>query len=178
MGVIIMNAQYSWFARGACRGLLPGPVEEVSLSQFAQTPPGLRWIIVAAALAAMTAAGAANPGEAPFLAENRAAMATMMRHMTVKPSGDVDRDFMAMMIPHHQGAIDMARAELRYGHDERLHRIAQEIIVDQQQEIAAMRLALREPLPPSSHAVDEGPKAAAEGTPSSTQPMKSEGSSK
>jgi hypothetical protein len=175
MGVIIMNAQYSWFARGACRELRRASVEEVCLLQ---APLGLRWIIVAAALAAMTATEAANPGEAPFLAENQASMATMMRHMTVKPSGDVDRDFIAMMIPHHQGAIDMARAELRYGHDERLHRIAQEIIVDQQQEIAAMRLALGEPLPPSSHASDEGPKATADGTSSSTQPMKSEGSSK
>ena len=52
-----------------------------------------------------------------------------------------------MMIPHHQGAIDMAVAELRYGKNEQLRRIAQEIIVDQQQEIAAMRLALGEPLP-------------------------------
>ena len=53
-----------------------------------------------------------------------------------------------MMIPHHQGAIDMAQAELRYGKNEQLRRIAQEIIVEQQQEIAAMRLALGQPLPP------------------------------
>jgi uncharacterized protein (DUF305 family) len=46
------------------------------------------------------------------------------------------------MVPHHQGAIDMAVAELRYGTDPRLKRIAQGIIVEQQQEIAAMRLAL------------------------------------
>ena len=58
-------------------------------------------------------------------------------------------DFAAMMIPHHQGAIDMAVAELRHGHNERLKRIAQEIIVDQQQEIAAMRLALGQKLPAS-----------------------------
>ena len=61
-------------------------------------------------------------------------------------------DFAAMMIPHHQGAIDMAVAELRHGHNERLKRIAQEIIVDQQQEIAAMRLALGQKLPPSAPA--------------------------
>ena len=54
-----------------------------------------------------------------------------------------------MMVPHHQGAIDMALAVLRYGHNERLRRMAQEIIVTQQQEIAAMRLAIGEPLPPS-----------------------------
>jgi len=88
--------------------------------------------------------------EAPFMAENDAAMTKMMKDMSVKPTGDVDRDFVAMMVPHHQGAIDMALAELRYGHDERLRRIAQEIVVEQQQEIAAMRLALGQPLPPST----------------------------
>ena len=75
-----------------------------------------------------------------------------MAGMDVKPTGDVDADFAAMMIPHHQGAIDMALAELRYGKNEQLRRIAQEIIVDQQQEIAAMRLALGQPLPPSAPA--------------------------
>ena len=68
----------------------------------------------------------------------------MMTDMVIRPSGDVDRDFVAMMVPHHQGAIDMARAELRYGRNEQLRRIAQEIIVTQQQEIAAMRLALEQ----------------------------------
>ena len=93
-----------------------------------------------------------SASEAPFLAENAAAMDKMMADMAVKPTGDVDGDFVAMMIPHHQGAIDMAVADLRYGHNEQLRRIAQEIIVDQQQEIAAMRLALGEPLPPSAAA--------------------------
>jgi uncharacterized protein (DUF305 family) len=63
--------------------------------------------------------------------------------------GDVDRDFVAMMIPHHQGAIDMAQAELRHGGNEQLRRIAQGIIVEQQQEVVAMHLALGQPLPPS-----------------------------
>ncbi|MEZ2131022.1 MULTISPECIES: DUF305 domain-containing protein [unclassified Sinorhizobium] len=90
--------------------------------------------------------------EKPFLAENDAAMTKMMNGMAVKPTGDVDRDFVEMMIPHHQGAIDMAQALLRYGKNEQLRRIAQEIIVDQQQEIAAMRLALGDPLPPSAAA--------------------------
>ena len=83
--------------------------------------------------------------EAPFLAENNAAMDKMMADMAVKPTGDVDHDFVEMMVPHHRGAIDMARAVLRYGHNEQLRRLAQEIIVTQQQEIAAMRLALGEP---------------------------------
>jgi uncharacterized protein (DUF305 family) len=91
-------------------------------------------------------------GEAPFLAENDAAMAKMMQDMAAKPTGDVDRDFVAMMAPHHQGAIDMAKALLRYGRNEQLKRMAQEIIVTQQQEIAAMHLAIGEPLPLSTPA--------------------------
>ena len=94
----------------------------------------------------------AFPQEAPFLAENAAAMNKMMADMDVKPNGDVDADFVAMMIPHHQGAIDMALAVLRYGYNEQIRRIAQEIIVEQQQEIAAMRLAMGQPLPPSAPA--------------------------
>lgn len=87
--------------------------------------------------------------ETPFLSENDAAMTRMMADMSVKPTGDVDHDFVEMMIPHHQGAIDMAKTLLKYGKNEQLRRLAQEIIVTQQQEIAAMRLALGEPLPPS-----------------------------
>ena len=87
--------------------------------------------------------------EAPFLAENDAAMKKMMNDMAVQPTGDVDSDFVAMMVPHHQGAIDMAIAVLRYGRNAQIRRLAQEIIVTQQQEIAAMRLAVGEPLPPS-----------------------------
>jgi uncharacterized protein (DUF305 family) len=87
-----------------------------------------------------------RPGGAadePFVAASGAAMEQMMKAMgAMRPSGDVDRDFVAMMIPHHQSAIDMAQAELRYGKNEQLRRMAQEIVVTQQQEIAAMRLAL------------------------------------
>jgi len=73
------------------------------------------------------------------------AVARMHGAMDLPFTGDVDRDFARMMIPHHQGAIDMAVAELRFGKDERLRRLAQEIIVDQQQEIAFMHLALGDP---------------------------------
>jgi uncharacterized protein (DUF305 family) len=90
------------------------------------------------------AAVAVDPDEKPFLAENQAAMMKMMAAMKVKPTGDIDRDFVDMMVPHHQGAIDMARAELRYGHNEELRRIAQGIVDSQQPEIAAMRRAAGE----------------------------------
>src|SRR5258708_40046721 len=87
----------------------------------------------------------ATVGEKSFLDENEAAMTKMMNDMAAKPTGDIDRDFVAMMTPHHQGAIDMAVIERRYGKNEQLRRIAQEIIVDQMQEIAAMKLAIGEP---------------------------------
>jgi uncharacterized protein (DUF305 family) len=83
-----------------------------------------------------------HPAEAAFLAENDAAMAKMMRDMTVQPTGDIDRDFVAMMVPHHQGAIDMAQAVLRYGKNERIRRLAQEIVIEQAQEITAMHRAV------------------------------------
>jgi uncharacterized protein (DUF305 family) len=86
-----------------------------------------------------------------------AAMATMMAGMHRSLSGDSDRDFVAMMVPHHQGAIDMAIAELRYGTNPQLRRIAQEIIIEQQQEISAMHLALGEPLPPGAPAPTQQP---------------------
>ena len=92
---------------------------------------------------------AAISDESAFLAENEAAMTTMMNAMEAKPTGDIDRDFVAMMAPHHQGAIDMAIIELRYGKNEQLRRLAQEIIVSQTQEIAAMKLAIGEQVPAS-----------------------------
>jgi hypothetical protein len=95
--------------------------------------------------------------EADFLAANNAAMNKMMADMTVAPTGDIDRDFVAMMVPHHQGAIDMALTILRFGKSEQLKRLAQEIIVTQQQEIAAMKLAVGEPLPPSLPAPTQVP---------------------
>jgi hypothetical protein len=109
----------------------------------------------AVALSGVAACLAATPAEAPFMAENDAAMTKMMAAMAIKPSGDVDHDFVAMMAPHHQGAIDMAQAELRHGNNEQLRRLAQEIIVTQQQEIAAMKLALGLPLPTSLPSPDQ-----------------------
>ena len=103
------------------------------------------------------ASSLATSMESLFLAENNAAMTKMMAAMDVKPSGDVDADFVATMVPHHQGAIDMAQAELRYGRNEQLRRIAREIIATQRDEIAAMRLAMGPPLPPSGPSHDQPP---------------------
>src|SRR3979490_2294830 len=80
--------------------------------------------------------------EEPFVSEAAAAMNKMMADMTTKPTGDVGRDFVAMMVPHHQGAVDMAKAELQYGHNEKLRRLAREIVANQQREITEMRSAI------------------------------------
>ncbi|HEX8533409.1 MAG TPA: DUF305 domain-containing protein [Allosphingosinicella sp.] len=71
-----------------------------------------------------------------------AAMHRMHRDMQVPSSGSVDRDFAAMMIPHHRAAVEMAELQLRYGADQRLRRLAQGIIVEQKQEIAVMEEVL------------------------------------
>ncbi len=115
-------------------------------------------ILVAASLGWAAPLAASTLADS-FMSENDAAMSRMMAAMDIKPTGDVDRDFVEMMIPHHQGGIDMAVAELRYGKNEQLRRVAQEIIVEQQQEIAAMRLALGDPLPPAGAAPTGPPPA-------------------
>lgn len=91
---------------------------------------------------ASTCAGAAQVDS--FAEAMRGSMARMHAAMMVAPSGNADRDFAAMMIPHHQGAVDMAEAELKYGKDERLRRLAQGIIVEQRQEMMVMQGILAE----------------------------------
>jgi uncharacterized protein (DUF305 family) len=73
------------------------------------------------------------------------AMSVMHKGMHSAPyTGDPDRDFVTMMIPHHQGAIDMAKALLLYGKDPQMRRLAQEIITDQQSEIQLMQFWLKQ----------------------------------
>jgi uncharacterized protein (DUF305 family) len=67
-------------------------------------------------------------------------MKEMQRQMADAPmTGNPDQDFVAMMIPHHEGAIDMAEVELKYGHDPFLRRLARDIITAQRHEIADMK---------------------------------------
>jgi uncharacterized protein (DUF305 family) len=104
--------------------------------------------LAAAFLGGFLAAGSLAPAQAVqpdsgYLAEAEAAMARMMAAMQIAPTGDVDRDFVAGMVPHHQGAVEMAQAELKFGKNVALQRIAQEIIVTQRDEIVAMHRALQ-----------------------------------
>jgi uncharacterized protein (DUF305 family) len=85
--------------------------------------------------------------ERQYLDSSMIAMTIMMRDMRISGSGDVDHDFVTQMIAHHQAAIDMAIAMLRSGHNQQLIRLANEIVVTQREEIAAMRLAIAEPKP-------------------------------
>ena len=89
--------------------------------------------------------GGTNSADSPFASQMMQAMDRMDSDMmAAKPTGDPDRDFAAMMIPHHQGAIDMAKVELIYGRDPVLRRLAEGIIVEQQQEIELMQRSLNE----------------------------------
>jgi uncharacterized protein (DUF305 family) len=69
-----------------------------------------------------------------------AGMTKMNQAMSGAPmTGDPDRDFVTMMMPHHQGAIDMARIELQYGKDPTLRQMAKDIVTAQENEMADMR---------------------------------------
>jgi hypothetical protein len=84
------------------------------------------------------APAAAGP-ETPSTREFKAAHERMMRNMAVPYTGDPDVDFRAQMIPHHQGAIDMARVAMRHAKDPWTRQLAESVIVEQQREIAEMQ---------------------------------------
>lgn len=69
-----------------------------------------------------------------------AGMTKMNNDMATAPmTGNADRDFVDMMIPHHQGAVAMAQTELKYGKDPELRRLAHDIIAAQDKEISQMQ---------------------------------------
>ncbi|PWC30634.1 CopM family metallochaperone [Teichococcus aestuarii] len=91
------------------------------------------------------AAPAPAPADSPATAALKAANAKMHKDMDIPYSGDPDKDFARAMIPHHQGAIDMARVQLQYGKDPVLRRLAEEIIQEQGREIALLRTMVDPP---------------------------------
>ena len=132
----------SWTARRTGRALLllltllmvlgPAPALATGEHEMEHTMPG--------------AHEAGSSGATPFARLMESAMTVMDDGMRQAPmTGDPDHDFAAMMIPHHQGAIDMAKAELLYGKNPVLRRLAQEIIVTQNSEITVMQRELKKP---------------------------------
>src|SRR6201987_6404613 len=101
------------------------------------------WIAGLFAVLSIGATAQVEPREMGFMQFMNESMDRMDKGMKSAPmNGDIDHDFATMMMPHHQGAIDMAKAELLYGKDPVIRRLAKGIIVDQQSEIQAMQLWL------------------------------------
>ena len=81
----------------------------------------------------------------PAWAELQQSMQSMHEAMSsLEPAGIDDVDFVRLMLPHHQAAIDMARVELSHGQDPQMRRLAEEIITDQNSEIELMQLWLKQ----------------------------------
>ena len=80
-----------------------------------------------------------RPATTPADKAFAASMKAMMNNMNVRPTGKPDKDFVLVMMPHHQGAIDMAKVELQYGTDPELRQLATDIVAAQEKEIAQMK---------------------------------------
>jgi uncharacterized protein (DUF305 family) len=82
---------------------------------------------------------AAQPGESVSTKAYRDANTKMHKDMDIPYSGDADADFVRGMIPHHQGAIDMARIVLAHGKDPEIRKLAENVLRDQEKEVAMMK---------------------------------------
>ena len=101
---------------------------------FAQTP-------ASASMAGMDMSGSnGSQNHSASTKEFQASDHAMMSGMSgIQYTGDADQDFVAHMIPHHQGAVSMAEVELKYGKDPAMKRLARNIIKAQNEEIAHMK---------------------------------------
>lgn len=98
-----------------------------------------RMIFAALALFAVSAGASAEDNSGAMKAFMEADHKMMKAMETAPMTGDPDKDFVAMMLPHHQGAVDMAKVELQYGKDPKLRSMAEAIVKAQEQEIAEMK---------------------------------------
>jgi uncharacterized protein (DUF305 family) len=87
-------------------------------------------------------AAVSDRNEQQFLFVRDLAVSDVSRASLAQATGNVDRDFVAMMIPQNQAIIDMARAELLYGHNDELRHLAEAIVAQQQQQISVMNGAV------------------------------------
>ena len=111
-------------------------------------------LILLCSIASPAQQGPASSKKGETAGTARLAMEQAMEKMhtrmaSIPPSGDTDVDFVRLMLPHHQAALDMAKAELAYGKDFQMRRLAQEIVTDQQSEIELMERWLKEREPSS-----------------------------
>lgn len=83
--------------------------------------------------------GAATPADTAATKDYKAANDKMHKEMNISFSGDADVDFARGMIPHHQGAVDMAKVVLAHGKDPELRKLAEGVITEQEKEIAFLR---------------------------------------
>lgn len=126
-------------------GLIGTAATLLALPALAQTAPASDPHAAHGARAA--AAAPANATEAYAAAMNK-----MHQGMMVTPTGDADVDFVRGMIPHHQGAIDMARIQLEFGKDPQLRKLSEDIIAAQDKEIAQMQAWLAKNAPDAANA--------------------------
>jgi uncharacterized protein (DUF305 family) len=122
-----------------------------SVIGFAAASPGLAQMQAQQAMPGMAAPIDASPvqklmqnmipadSDSASTKDFKQAGMNMMRNMSVPYTGDADVDFRTHMMPHHQGAVDMAKIALKYAKDPDTKKMAQDIINDQDIQIAQMR---------------------------------------
>ncbi len=123
-----MKSQHLAYVLSLCAGIL--------LSSTAQTAGAQQPAPMSADTMKMADDGSASPSTQAFKEQDGG----MMKNMMAAPyTGDADKDFVAHMIPHHEGAVGMAEVELKYGKDAEMKRLARNIIKAQKEEIAYMK---------------------------------------